>query len=147
MTLPARGRLIAVDVGHVRVGLAACDEDRILTSPLETYARQNAEKDAAHFIRLAKAESCVGWVVGLPIMLSGEEGSQSKTCRDYGAWLGSITGLPVAFHDERFTSSLAEDALLAAGLTSKRRKARVDRVAAQLILMGYMEANPSSSSR
>ncbi|MBX9581118.1 MAG: Holliday junction resolvase RuvX [Gemmataceae bacterium] len=142
------GRLLGVDYGTVRVGLAVTDPDRIIASPLETLTRRDEAADAAYFHRLVAAERVAGLVVGLPMHTGGEEGAKAAEARRYGAWLAAVTGLPVVFWDERFTSSLAEDALLAAGLTKKRRKARVDRVAAQLILQAYIEAGcpPGGSS-
>lgn len=142
MTLPPTGRLLAVDVGHVRVGLAICDAGRVVASPLENYTRRGDAQDALFFQKLAKAERVVGLVVGLPIMLDGSEQTQANGSRAYGAWLANATGLPCDFHDERFTSSLADDVLLAAGLTKKQRKARRDMLAARLILQGYLEAHP-----
>jgi putative Holliday junction resolvase len=129
-----------VDFGTVRVGLAVSDPDRIIASPLETLARQSETSDAAYFSSLVTAERLVGLVVGLPLHTGGEEGIQAREARRFGAWLGSVTGLPVVFWDERYTSAAAEDALLEAGLTRGKRKARVDRVAAQLILQGYLDA-------
>ena len=138
--LPPRGRLIAVDVGSARVGLALCDADRLVVSPLETLYRKNAEFDGQFFKRVVKAEEPVGFVVGLPIHMSGGESSQSVKCREYGAWLRGRTGLPVAFYDERCTSAAAESILWDAGLTHAKRKARQDQVAAMLFLQSYLDA-------
>ncbi len=138
--LPPRGRLIAVDVGSARVGLALCDADRLVVSPLETLYRKNAEFDGQFFRRIVKAEEPVGFVVGLPIHMSGGESPQSVKCREYGAWLRTRTGLPVAFYDERCTSAAAESILWDAGLTHAKRKARQDQVAAMLFLRSYLDA-------
>jgi len=139
--IPKKGRLLGVDYGTVRVGLAVCDPDRIIASPLETYTRRTLAEDAIYFANLVRIERVLGLVVGLAIHVNGDEGIKAKECRDYAAWLTGVTGLPVAMWDERFTSSLAEDALLEAGLTSKKRKSRRDRVAAQMILQAYLEAD------
>jgi putative Holliday junction resolvase len=139
--IPAKGRLLAVDAGRIRVGLAVCDADRRIASPLETYTRRSEAHDADYFRKLIEIDNIVALVVGLPISLNGTEGPKALECRQYGAWLEGVTGLPVAFHDERFTTSQAEDALWDAGLSHKKRKDRRDRVAAQLILQGYLEAH------
>ena len=68
------------------------------------------------------------------------EGPKAREARAFGQWLAGVTGLPVVFWDERFSSVEAEDFLLTAGLTSKRRKARRDRVAAQILLQSYLDA-------
>lgn len=138
--MPRTGRLIGVDYGQVRVGLAICDPDRRIASPLDTYTRRGEAEDAAHFRKLAAEESATGWVVGLAISLDGTEGPKARECRAFGAWLAAATGLPVAFQDERFTTAAAEDFLLEARLTNKKRKSRRDRVAAQLILQSYLDA-------
>ncbi|HMC88315.1 MAG TPA: Holliday junction resolvase RuvX, partial [Gemmataceae bacterium] len=77
---------------------------------------------------------------GLPVHLSGHEGQKAQEARRFGKWLGETTGLPVIFWDERFTTVEAEQALLSAGLTKKRRQARRDRVAAQILLQSYLDA-------
>ena len=135
-----KGRLLGVDYGTVRVGLAVSDPDRIMASPLATYTRRDPDADAAYFRQVVAAEQIVGLVVGLPIHNDGREGIKAKEAREYGAWLAAVTGLPVAFYDERFTTVQAEAALWDAGLTHKRRKERRDRVAAQMLLRGYIEA-------
>lgn len=138
---PVKGRLLGIDYGTVRVGIAICDAERIISSPLDTYTRRDAANDAAYFQTLIRAEKIVGIVVGLAIHTNGDEGIKAKECREYGRWLGETTGLPIAFCDERFTTSLAEDAMISAGLNAKKRKGRRDRVAAQLILQGFLEAD------
>jgi putative Holliday junction resolvase len=137
---PTRGRVIGVDYGNVRVGLAVSDADQRVASPLHTYTRRNAQTDAAYFVRLVAGEVAVGWVVGLPYLASGDEGDKAKECRAFGAWLTEVTGLPATFHDERYTTVAAEEVLWAAGLTPAERKKRRDRVAAQMILQAYLDA-------
>ncbi|OWK46976.1 Holliday junction resolvase RuvX [Fimbriiglobus ruber] len=143
---PSRGRVIGVDFGSVRIGLAVCDADRIISSPHQTYERRGPDADTAYFRKLAAAEGAVGFVVGLAILLNGDEGPKAKECRAFGAWLGQVTSLPVAFWDERFTTAAAEDSLLSAGLTNKKRKGRRDRVAAQLILQAFLDAGCPSGT-
>jgi putative holliday junction resolvase len=135
-----RTRLLGVDYGTVRVGLAVSDPERRLASPLGTYERRGREPDARHFRKLVEDEEVGRLVVGLPVHLDGREGQKAAEARKFGAWLAEVTGLPVTFFDERFTTVEAEGFLLAAGLTNKRRKARRDRVAAQILLQSYLEA-------
>jgi putative holliday junction resolvase len=137
----SHGRLLGVDFGTVRVGLAITDPDRILASPFDTYTRRDNAQDAGFFQRLVANESVVGLVVGLPLHTGGEEGIKAKEAREYGVWLGSVTGLPVVFWDERCTSSAAHDALIGAGVKHKNRKGKIDRIAAQFILQGFIENN------
>jgi putative Holliday junction resolvase len=144
---PERGRLIGVDVGTVRVGLAVCDADRIMASPLETLERKSLAHDSAFYLKLAKAESAVGWVVGLPMHMNGDEGTKAEESRAYGAWLTELTGLPVVYQDERCTTAAAEDVLWSAGLSHKKRKGRRDQLAAQYILQGYLDAQALERQR
>jgi putative Holliday junction resolvase len=143
-----KGRLLGVDYGRVRVGLAISDPDRIVASPLATYTLRNEDIDAAYFRQVIANEDVVGLVVGLPLHTDGREGVMADEARAFGQWLGEMTGLPVAFADERFTSVHAESALWGAGLTHKRRKERRDRVAAQMMLQGYLEThkNPPAAA-
>jgi putative holliday junction resolvase len=134
------GRLLGIDYGTVRVGLAICDPDRIIASPAQTYERRNSDVDAAFFRGFVQAERVVGLVVGLPAHLDGREGTKAAEARKYGAWLGEVTGLPVVFADERFTTVEAESALWNAGLTHRKRKDRRDQVAAQIMLQAFIDA-------
>ena len=118
---------------------AISDADRILASPLETYQRQDESFDAEFFARLVKDESVAGLVVGLPLHAGGEESQSSGRARDYGAWLAGVTGLPVVFSDERYSTKQAESALWQAGMTHKKRKQRRDQLAAQIMLQAYLE--------
>jgi putative Holliday junction resolvase len=136
----AATRLLGVDYGSVRVGLAISDPDRKFAFPLATRQRGGPEEDAAYFRDLVAEEGIGGLVVGLPIHLDGRESPKAVEARAYGEWLGGVTGLPVVYWDERFTSVEAESALWQAGLTHKKRKARRDRVAAQIILQAYLDA-------
>lgn len=135
-----RTRLLGVDFGTVRVGLAISDADRRIASPLTTYHRRDRDQDDAYFRQLVEDEGIGKLLVGLPIHLSGREGQKATEARAFGQRLAEITGLPVLFWDERFTSVEAEGFLMEAGLTSKRRKARRDRVAAQILLQSYLDA-------
>jgi putative Holliday junction resolvase len=133
-------RLLGVDFGQVRVGLAVSDPERKFASPLATYERRGAQADAAYFRALVAQEGVGGLVVGLPVHGDGREGAKAAEARAFGAWLGTTTGLPVVYFDERFTTVLAEAALWDAGLTHKKRKARRDKVAAQMLLQAYLDA-------
>lgn len=135
-----KGRRLGIDFGTVRVGLAISDPDGIVASPLATYERRNRDADAAYFRKLIEDEDVAQLIVGLPMHTDGREGAKAKEAREFGAWLGETTGLPVTFYDERFTTVQAESALWEAGLTHKRRKDRRDRVAAQIMLQAYLES-------
>lgn len=134
------GRVAGIDYGHVRIGIAISDADRTIASPLENYNSRGREQDAKRFQRLVDEEGVVLFVVGLPIHLDGGESQKSQEARQFGHWLGEVTGVPVEFFDERFTSHEAEQFLLAAEMTKKRRKKRMDMLAAQIMLSAYLES-------
>jgi putative holliday junction resolvase len=138
------GRIAGIDYGTVRIGIAMSDPDRSIASPYENYNRRNTELDAKRFIQLAKEEAVALFVVGLPIHLDGRESQKSTEARHFGKWLAEVTRVPVVFFDERFTSSEAENLLLGAELTKKRRKKRLDMLAAQILLTAYLDSGDSS---
>ena len=91
--------------------------------------------------RRAERESHISRAAGRDVVhADGQESDKSREARIFGAWLERVVGLPVVFWDERFTTALAEDALLAARLTNKKRRDRRDRVAAQMILQTFIDA-------
>ncbi len=137
-SLPPRGSLLGIDYGTKRIGLSECDPDRVIASPLGT--EFNSIGKEIFFTELIARSKFVGIVVGLPLHANGEESPMSREARAFARWLADLTKLPVVMWDERFTSSAAEDALREAKLTMKKRKAKVDRVAAQMILQGFLDA-------
>jgi putative holliday junction resolvase len=142
---PQEGRVAGIDYGTVRIGIAISDPGRTIASPLENYTRQGREQDAKRFQRLAVEEKVSLFVVGLPVHLSGLESKKSLEARQFGQWLGEITHLPVVYFDERFTSSEAEQYLLGADMTRKKRKQRMDMLAAQILLSAYLESHSENS--
>jgi putative Holliday junction resolvase len=140
--LPASGRLLAIDPGTRRVGVALSDAERRLATPLEVVARTN--DPAVHRRRiaaLAEEWEVVGLVVGLPRQLDGREGPAADAARAEAAALHDLTGLPVALYDERFTTVQAERALAGAQLDGRGRRRRVDMVAAAVLLQGWLDAS------
>lgn len=144
--LPREGRLAGIDYGTVRIGVAVCDPSQSLASPQENYNRRTLELDARWLKTLAQQERIVGFVVGLPIHTNGQESQKSAEARKFAAWVQEVTGLPVQLFDERYTSAHAEALLLDAGFTSKQRKARLDKLAAYLLLTAYLESTRSTAA-
>ncbi|HMP03176.1 MAG TPA: Holliday junction resolvase RuvX [Gemmatales bacterium] len=134
------GCLVGVDFGTRRVGLAISDAERRIAVPLAVYERQTVARDAEHFRALAQKEAVAGWVVGLPVHMSGAEGKLAQDARRFGTWLSATTGLPVCYWDERLSSALADRLLADTGMKARQRRGRLDQVAAQIILQSYLEA-------
>jgi putative Holliday junction resolvase len=139
-------RIAGIDYGTVRIGVAIADTETRIASPLDNYTRRSEAADAEYFKRLANDEHLSKFVVGLPVHLDGRESQKSQEARKFGEWLQSITNLPVEFFDERFTSAEAEQHLTNVGLTKNQRKARLDKLAAQIMLTAYLEPGARSAS-
>jgi len=140
------GALLGVDFGTVRVGLAICDRDQKLAFPLRIVERQSARVEGEAFRELIVAEAVVGIVVGLPVHLSGDEGVKAKQAREYGAWLRNLTGLPVVYFDERYSSLQAWNALKAGGLKAAKRRKQLDKVAAQVMLQAFLDRKHATAT-
>src|SRR5262245_44470562 len=139
------GRLAGIDFGTVRIGIAITDPEQRIASPLANYTRHGEKADAEFFRKLVAEERIGVFVVGLPVHLDGRESEKSAVARQFGKWLAQTTGLPIVFFDERFTSVEAEQALLSAEMTKKKRKARLDKLAAQILLTAYLEAGKATN--
>ena len=139
------GRLLGLDYGEVRIGIAISDAERRVASPLAVYQRRSQYEDADYFRRLVYQRSVSGIVVGLPRHTSGEEGAAAEAARQFGQWLQEITGLRVAYWDERFTTQQAERLLQQAGISGKIRREKLDMIAAQVMLQSYLDAGCPST--
>ncbi len=139
--LPRTGRIIGIDFGTVRIGVAITDPAQSLASPLENYPRRTAELDQQYFMRLVKNERPVGFVVGLPVHLDGSSNSSSQKALAFGTWLEELTQVPVVYFDERFTSSQATEYLRELGLTRKAKKKILDKIAAQILLDAFLQSD------
>ncbi len=133
-------RILALDVGEKRIGLAVSDALGITAQGLETYARVSREKDLERIAEMYASYGCGLAVLGLPLNMDGSEGPQAERSERFGQMLAE-RGLTVAFQDERLTSRAATQALIAGGVRRENRKGKVDRLAAVLILQSYMERN------
>lgn len=143
-SLPRTGVLLGIDYGTKRVGVSVCDREQRIASPLHNHQRQGIQGDARFFRGVVDEFRPVGLVVGLPVHMSGDESQKSREARSFGKWLQDTTGLPIAFHDERFTSAHAESLLLQTEMTKKQRKARMDKLAAQILLQNFLDARRTS---
>lgn len=139
MSSAETGRIVGVDFGTVRIGLAICDSARRIASPLETYTRRDAALDAQRFQRLVAEERVARFVVGLPVHGDGQASQSSIRAVEFGRWLQQTTGIPVDYLDERFTTQQAEALLREGNVPRSKRRARLDKLAAQILLAAYLE--------
>jgi len=136
---PRCGRLLGIDFGTVRVGVAVSDMLQSLSSPLHNYQRVSRKADEQFFRQQVTEYAIAGFVVGLPLHMNGDESDKSREARRYGKWLNNITDLPVAYQDERLSSVQAGNLLHSAGMNTKQSKARIDKLAAQIILQTWLD--------
>ena len=139
-------RYLGVDYGSKRIGLAVCDELEISAGPLaqiEGSGRAHLVADALAVAKIAEEYAVGEYVVGLPYNMDGTIGEQARLCQEFAQMLGQATGKKVHLFDERLSSEAARAKLLDAGLTSKKRRARTEMLAAAIILQSFLDAkNP-----
>ena len=134
------GRVLGLDYGRRRVGAAVSDPGRSIATPLEVYEQRDPVQNARHYRELVEEHDVDLLVVGLPLHTSGREGELTAAARAWGAWLSKVTGIPVAYFDERYTSVDADHVLRESGFKSKKRKDYRDMLAARIMLQGYLDA-------
>ena len=130
-------RLLGLDIGERRIGVAISDELGMIASPAAMVPRAS---DVPREIRaLAERYGATRLVAGLPVGLSGREGPQAAETRAFADALAEAVGLPLEYWDERLSTSIAEKHLIATGTRRSKRKEHVDAVAAAVILQGYLD--------
>jgi putative Holliday junction resolvase len=136
-------RYLGVDYGRRRIGLAISDGAGITARPLEVVSVADLEETLT---RIGSEYEIVGVVLGLPTSLGGYEGDSAEGARRLGDRIGSLLQVPVVFVDERFTSRIAEEALLESGMKRRERKETVDKVAAAIILQTYLDTRKADGN-
>ncbi len=134
------GRILGLDYGSKRVGVAVSDPDGKFAFPIETFERKSERKDASYFQSLIDDYRIERIVIGLPVRGHGGEDFIAREAREWGKWLAEQTGLSLNFFDERYTSVQAEEILREQGLKASERKAKRDMIAAQLLLQDFLNA-------
>ena len=135
---PDDGRLMGIDAGDRRVGVAVTDEYRIIASPVATVLRGRIELQ--QFQELVRRFGVTAMVAGLPKGMSGREGQQAEDARAYAETLAESLDLPLRFWDERLTTAMAERSLIESGKSRSQRKDFIDAVAAALMLQSYIDS-------
>jgi len=142
------GRVLGLDVGSRRIGIAVSDPLGITAQGLETLQRRNKRTDLAALEKVIRDYEVTEIVVGLPLRMSGREGAQSEKMQLFAEDLRKRFGLPVHLWDERLTSAEANRLLRETDLSIEKRAKAVDRMAAVLILQGWMGSRlPASGFR
>ncbi|MFM9376136.1 Holliday junction resolvase RuvX [Gordonia sp. VNK21] len=143
-----RGRRLALDVGTVRVGVAVCDPDGILATPVETVQRTEGDGDVQRVAALAAEYEVLAVIVGLPRTLRNTEGVAVASAKAFGDRVAALVDpVPVIYHDERLTTVTAAGALRASGRKGKSARAVIDQAAAVAILQGWLDVQSASQGQ
>lgn len=132
-------RMLGVDYGDARIGIATCDGLEILATARDTIASQSMRKNIDAVAAIAQAEKVERIVVGLPLNMDGTEGARVSKTRSFGKVLEKVSGIEVVFFDERLTTVEADERMDEAQIKKSKRKGIVDRIAAAIILQSYLD--------
>jgi putative Holliday junction resolvase len=148
MSIPNQGRILAVDWGEVRIGLALSDETQTLATPLETLVRRARKRlPMGRFLELTGLHRPVGILVGLPLSGEGAEGTSAASAREMADAIARRTELPLELWDERMSTARALGAIREQGGSTRGRRAEVDALAAAVLLQHFLDARRKGAER
>lgn len=131
-------RVLGLDIGDRRVGIAVSDETGTIAGPHGVYTRRYAPEDAAYLAQLAQDVGSTAIVAGLPLNMDGTEGEQARKTRELAEAVAERSGLPLHYVDERLTSVEADRAMVEGGLSRRRRRGHRDALSAVLLLQEWL---------
>jgi len=134
-------RVMALDYGEVRIGIAMSDVTRFLASGYENYTRVGLQKDCEHIAEIIKNNNVRLLVIGLPINMNGTKGERVDKTYQFADELSKYVDVKIDYLDERLTSISAEKILISADVSRKKRKDVLDKLSATIILQDYLDAN------
>ncbi len=142
-------RVIGIDLGSKRIGIALSDTDLTVATPLDVVERSgNVEKDHIAILKITDEWEVQKIIVGLPVSLDGTLGPSAQSVMDEIKMLRGVTDIPIETHDERFTTVTAEQILLQQNVKRDKKKRVIDKVAAAIILQGWIDSfNKSKDAR
>ena len=133
-------RYLGVDPGKKRVGLAVCDPTESLASPLQVLQRRALEQIVADIAAVCRREQVGAVVVGLPLNMDGSKGPAAQDAEHLAQKIAEAAGLPVHLWDERLSSVTVEQRLIELDMSRAKRRGKIDKLAAQVILQGFLDA-------
>jgi putative Holliday junction resolvase len=142
-----KGRILAIDLGKRRIGLALSDELGITAQGLPTLTRTNIKEDLNALANLIQEKGIELILMGNPLHMSGRDSKQAEYTRDFAGRLERRTGVAIRFWDERLTTVQAERVLRESGISIQKRASAVDRLAAVLLLESYLDATSFAQER
>ena len=132
-------KIIALDIGTVRIGIATSDIMEIIASAYEVYRRKNLNEDVKYIASLVSKLEAGELVIGLPLKLDGSAGQSVDMAREFGEKLSELVSIPIVYQDERLSTVSAERILIESGVRREKRKDKIDSVAATIILQTYLD--------
>lgn len=132
-------KIIGLDIGTVRIGIATSDILGILASSYEVYKRRNMYLDTRYMVTLANKLDADTFVIGLPLKLDGSEGDSVQMVKEFAKELSKLTDAKIVFQDERLSTVSAERILIESNMRREKRKDVIDQVAATIILQNYLD--------
>ena len=144
MSHSVQGRILALDLGRRRIGLAISDELLLTAQGLPTLERTNIREDLARLTQLATERGVTSILIGNPVRMNGSEGAGSAWAREFAEKLEKHTGFQVRLWDERLTTVEAERVLRDSGISREKRARAVDRLAAVILLQSYLESTSAA---
>lgn len=137
-------RVIALDIGDKRIGVAVSDLSRLIARPLETVIRKNRKADIHRIAKIVEEQEAAVVIVGLPKNMDGSEGEQAKKSRAFAEQIQRISNAQIIFEDERLSTFSAVESLVKQGIKTGHARELVDMEAAAVILQGYLDRERAS---
>lgn len=134
-----KGALLGLDLGEKTIGVASCDPDRRVATPVTTIRRTKFTSDAEALLKLAAERGVVGFVLGFPRNMDASEGPRAQSTRAFARNLGRHSSLPIALWDERLSTAAMDRSLIAIDTSRAKRAAKIDESAATFILQGAID--------
>ena len=132
-------KILALDIGTVRIGVATSDIMEIIASAYEVYRRKNLNEDVRHVAELVSKLEVGEIVIGLPLKMDGTEGQSVEMAKAFGDELAKLVSVPIIYQDERLSTVTAQKILIESGMRREKRKDKVDSIAATIILQTYLD--------
>ena len=132
-------KILALDIGTVRIGIATSDIMEIIASAYEVYRRKNPAEDVKHVAQIIQDLSVGEVVIGLPLKMDGSEGTSVEMAKSFGEELSKLVSVPIVYQDERLSTVEAERILIESGMRREKRKGKIDSIAATIILQTYLD--------
>lgn len=139
-------KILALDIGTVRIGIATSDIMEIIASAYEVYKRKFLKADIMHIAEIVKQLDAKEVVIGLPLKLDGSEGQSVSMAREFGDELSKVIDVPIVYQDERLSTVSAQKILIESGMRREKRKDKVDSIAATIILQTYLDKKSNMRS-